>query len=149
MRIEDRLAAELLQIGAYLIRVGGRLVAGHGLSQQQFVVLKQIEERGPLSQKEVCSALLYEKSNVSKAVSRLSHLGLITASHSPEDGRVVVLEITPAGRKVVDECMAGFKEWNSAWAGRLSPAEIRGALRLLRKLRPEAGASTRNVRAAG
>ena len=134
MTRESALVAELLRLGVFLARTGGRLAAEFGLSQQQFVILKAVEERGPVSQKRVRSALLFERSNVSKAVGRLRNLELIEVSRSPDDGRVTLLEITDRGRSVVDACMGVFEEWNRIWSRQLKAQEIDRAVSLLRKL---------------
>ncbi len=134
MTPETQLVVELLRLGTHLVRTGTRLVAQHGISQQQFVILKAAEERGPVSQKEVCSAFVYERSNVSKAVRQLSAKGLLTKARSPADGRVTLLEITPAGREIVAACMPAFERWNQAWAGQLDAGELARAVALLRKL---------------
>lgn len=124
----------MLTLGAYLARTGGRLVAQYGLSQQQSVMLIAIDEQGPVSQKGIRTALLYERSNVSKAAAQLQAMGLIQDESSPDDGRVVLLRTTPEGKRIARACMATFNEWNEQWLDGIPKREIRGALSLLRKL---------------
>ncbi len=124
----------LLRLGAFLQREGNRLLSGHGLSQQQFVVLKEIEERGPLSQKEICSQLLLEKSNVSKTVKKLVRSGLVDRKPSPDDNRISSLMITAKGLEVVSQCMEVLDQWNREWLKALSGKELEGAAAALAKL---------------
>ena len=137
MTRESALVVELLRLGAFLTRTGGRLMAQYGLSQQQFVILKTIEEQGPVSQKGVRSSLLYERSNVSKAVGRLVELELVAVRRSPADGRVTLLDATGSGRRLVAECMHVFEKWNLTWSRQLTAREIDRLIDLLRKLAGE------------
>ncbi len=123
-----------LRLGAFLQREGNRILHDFSLNQQQFIVLKRIEEQGPLSQKNICSDLLFEKSNISKIVSKLASMNLVTMSYSADDNRVSVLTITGKGKSVVDECMKKLNQWNSKWLTPLSKEEASQTLAVLNKL---------------
>ena len=84
---KTQIVKSLLRLGVFLQREGNRIVSDFGLNQQQLVVLKEIQEKGPVSQREICSELLLEKSNVSKIVGKLYSQGYITVSHSERDNR--------------------------------------------------------------
>ncbi len=134
MKPETEFVVELLKAGAFLARVGGRITAGYGLSQQQFVILKVVEEAGQISQREIRSNLLYDKSNVSKAVGILVRKGLATIDRSPEDARVQVVEATDKGREIVGQCMKDFERWNRQWVRGTDSKGLVAATRLLRSL---------------
>lgn len=121
----------LLKVGTFLQREGDRIAGLSGLTQQQFVVLKEIEERGPVNHKEICSELLLEKSNVSKIVKKLAKERLVTIHPLPADHRVMMLDISPKGRRVVRLCMGRFNAWNDEWLEALSPEEMARAERAL------------------
>jgi DNA-binding MarR family transcriptional regulator len=129
----------LLLLGSFLQREASRLLEAHGLNQQQFVVLKEIDERGPLHQKELCSALLFEKSNVSKIVAKLVHLRLLDVGAPPDDARKTVLSATPRGRAVVGVAMRALDRWNAAWLAALEDREVASVLAALEKLKQGAG----------
>ena len=61
----------LLKCGHFLQRGMNQICQRYGLKQQQFSVLNEIVWHGPLTQKELCESLLFEKSNVSKIVKLL------------------------------------------------------------------------------
>ncbi len=129
-----QIVKQLLLLGAFLQREAGRLLADFGLNQQQFVVLKEIDELGPISQRDICSALLFEKSNVSKIVRKLEKAGLIGVTGSPDDSRVTLLGLTAKGAKVVRLCMARLDQWNQDWLKSLSDNDVRQAASTLEKL---------------
>ncbi|MCP4676817.1 MAG: winged helix-turn-helix transcriptional regulator [Deltaproteobacteria bacterium] len=135
MKTETQLVVELLRLGTFLTRTGNRLMAGHGLSQQQFVILKTIEERGPISQLQIRNQLLYERSNVSKATSYLVSLGFVETTKSTEDKRVTFLAITSEGKQTITACMNIFNKWNKSWSNQLGAKERRQLVRLLRKVK--------------
>ena len=93
----------LLKIGSGLHRNGDRIAGEYGLNQQQFVVLTEIIDRGPINQKQLIGGLVIEKSNLSKIVKKLKSLGFIRITPSPEDGRATLLSVTKKGESVWQE----------------------------------------------
>ncbi len=123
-----------LRLGAFLERTGSRLLKTYGLTHQQFIVLKWIEEKGPISQKDICSDLLFEKSNISKIVKKLQEGKLITMSFSAEDSRVSIVEITTHGKSIINKCMKMLNTWNRRWLADLTAAEVKQTLQCFRRL---------------
>lgn len=129
----------LLRLGAFLQRTGDRLLGDYHLTQQSFIVLKRIQENGPVRQKDICSDLLYEKSNLSKIISKLSRLGLIRAARSSHDARAADISITGKGAKLIERAMKRLEAWNRNWLEPLNNTRaraIRSALDELEKLIP-------------
>ena len=127
----NRIVGLLLKLGAFLQRAGDRIAGESGLTQQQFVVLMEIGERGPLSHTGICSGLLLEKSNVSKIIKKLAKERLVVCRPLPADRRVMMLSIAPKGRAVVRRCMARFNAWNEEWLKRLTQTQMEQAGRTL------------------
>ncbi len=125
---------QLLRLGVFLQREGSRLLSGLGMNQQQFVVLKEIEEKGPLSQKEICSELLLEKSNVSKIIRKLESEGLTETAFLQEDSRIRLLTVTKRGKKIINQGMQMLGEWNNKWLESLPERDIKHASDVLGKL---------------
>ena len=125
----------LLGLGSALHRNGDLITGEYGLNQQQFVVLSEIVERGPINQKQLVGGLLIEKSNLSKIVKKLKARGLIKISSSPNDGRTTLLSITSKGRKIWGECMEEFNEWQVNWASSLTKDEISQTIKILERLK--------------
>ncbi len=137
---------ELLRTGAFLIREGGRIADWFGLSQQQFVVLRAIAEHPgemPLTQKQLRLELMYEKSNISKAVSRLVAMGYVSTELSARDGRARHLRVTEQGADVARRGMEAFDAWTEEWLRGVGPSRLRQAADLLRSLRERVPELTR------
>lgn len=131
---EDIIVASLLKLGTFLTREGNRLLGSLGINQQQFVVLRHIQNREPVNQKEICSQLVFEKSNVSKIIKKLILLQLVEMETSPLDSRVRVIYTTPKGKQLVKEGMTIFQAWNHHWLSSLSDTEQMHAELVLDKL---------------
>lgn len=126
---------DLFRLESALHRNGDRITAEYGLNQQQFVVLSEIVDRGPINQKRLVGELVIEKSNLSKIVKKLRALGFIEIEPSSEDGRATLLSVTPKGRDVWRECMEKFDAWQSRWVAPLSEEEVSQTLRVLERLK--------------
>jgi DNA-binding MarR family transcriptional regulator len=133
--VEDRFTASLLALGSWLSRVGGRLMAPLGLSQHESVILLGAVERGPLSQKELRTDLLLERSNVSKAVLHLESMGLLATAPSPADARAVLVRATPAGEELARRCSQVYQDWNRRWLGGIEGPRLAEVERFLQELR--------------
>jgi len=118
-----------------LHRNGDRITAEYGLNQQQYVVLSEIVDRGPINQKRLVGELVIEKSNLSKIVKKLKALGLIEIAPSSEDGRATLLSATPKGKAIWQECMEKFDAWQGNWVAPLSEEEVTQAVNMLSRLK--------------
>jgi len=71
-----------------------------GLSPAQCHVLHLIEPGHPLPMRTLAETLSCDASNVTGLVDRLEERGLVERRPSPEDRRVKVLRLTPAGERL-------------------------------------------------
>ena len=124
----------LLKCGHFLQRGMNQVCQRFGLKQQQLSVLNEIVWHGPLSQKELCETLLFEKSNVSKIVKILFEKKWIRVVVDTHDRRLTLISETPEGFAVWEESMRAFKESSSELISDLSEIEQVSAIRLLNKL---------------
>ncbi len=130
----NQIVISLLRLGAFLTREGNRVVADVGLNQQQYVVLNYIYAREPVCQKEICSSLLFEKSNVSKIIKKLTDLSFIEKGTSSDDGRIHKLTLTKKGKEIINICNDRFNCWNERWLKSLSEEERLLAIVTLKRL---------------
>ena len=80
-------------------------------SEVQFnimILLKYAEH--PLSQRELSERLLVDKSNLTGVCGRMEAAGLLTRSASPGDQRAYALELTPAGRDILEHVEGPYRE---------------------------------------
>jgi len=124
----------LLKCGQFLQREMNQVCQRFGLKQQQFNVLNEIVWNGPISQKELVKALLFEKSNVSKIVKILLEKKWIRVAVDTHDRRLTLLTETPEGFTVWKECIQAFNQSSSELISILSEREQVNAIRLLKKL---------------
>ncbi len=125
----------LLNCGQFLQREMNQVCQRFGMKQQQFSVLNEIVWHGPLTQKELGEALLFEKSNVSKIVKILFKKKWIRVTVATHDRRMTLLSETPEGFAVWKESMQAFNESSSELISVLSENEQVNAIRLLNKLK--------------
>jgi len=124
----------LLKCGQFLQREMNQVCQRFDLKQQQFAVLNEIIWNGPISQKELVEALLFEKSNVSKIVKILIEKKWIRVAVDTHDRRLTLLTETPKGFSVWEECMQAFNQSSSELISILSEHEQVNAIRFLKKL---------------
>jgi DNA-binding MarR family transcriptional regulator len=77
-----------------------------GLTFARYEVLRLLafSRRGVMPVGKIGQRLQVHPASVTNAVQRLETDELVVRSANPDDGRGVLAEITPAGRRLVDEC---------------------------------------------
>ncbi|MFI9001075.1 MarR family winged helix-turn-helix transcriptional regulator [Streptomyces sp. NPDC053541] len=84
------------------------LQSGHGLSAREYSLLDVLSrqhdgEGGHLQMKQVADAVVLSQSATTRLVSRLEDRGLLSRYLCPTDRRGIYTDVTPAGRKLLDE----------------------------------------------
>lgn len=94
---------EQLQAGtqAILAQLGGALAAG------QHPMLAALDRMGPLTVGEMALAMGLSQPGVTRSLVQLADLGVIEMRASPEDGRIRIATLTPAGQDLVVRAKAG------------------------------------------
>ena len=131
---ETQIIQLLLKYGLFLQREMNQVFRRFGLKQQQFSVLDEIVWRGPISQKELGEALLFEKSNISKIVRILLEKKLINVTAGPIDRRLTLLSETPEGLSVWKDCMQAFNKSSRELLSQMSEDELTEATKFLKKV---------------
>ena len=93
-------------------RLNRELQASSGLSLADYDVLVHLTDvpQGRLRAFELGEGLQWQKSRVSRQVTRMSARGLVTRKASPEDGRGAYVTITAAGRRAIEEAAPAHVE---------------------------------------
>lgn len=96
-----------------------------------FGVLSRIRELQPVRVSDVAQQMDYERSTVSRHVAELTELGCVERMANPDDGRVVILRLTPKGQRMIDKVydawLTSLSQITSDW----SVADRKTFLRLL------------------
>lgn len=85
------------------------LFASHGIDRPEFDVLASLRRAGPphrLSPTALCRSLLVASGRMTHRLDRLESAGLIERRPSPTDRRGCDVQLTAAGRKLVDRAFA-------------------------------------------
>ena len=128
------LVQSLIRSGLFLQRELSQVCQHFGLNTNQFSVLNEIKLQGPLSQKELCERLLFEKSNLSKIVKNLQDRELIEITVAPEDRRMTLLIETEKGDQLIDECLRNISQSSTGLMAVLSNEEVLNSMKMLKKL---------------
>src|SRR5215469_14913254 len=76
--------------------------AQHGLSIRQFWALKHIDEERGRSMVDLSRVLFTDKSNMTSIVDHLERLNLAVRIPASHDRRVILIKLTPQGRRLRD-----------------------------------------------
>lgn len=119
-----------LEVHAQLTaRINRHLQATSGLSHADYAILVQLTAAdvpdGVLRMYELGERLLWEKSRVSKQVSRMETRGLLGRRDCPDDRRGAFVELTPAGRAAIESAApAHVAMVREVFFGDASPATV-------------------------
>ncbi len=106
----DSLQTSLLRLGRLLAsrQAASRLVevAGIQVSQQGVALLRALRREGRVPAAELAAAAGMDLGAVSRQVRLLEQDGLVSRSAHPDDGRVVLLELTDPGRTTAERLHA-------------------------------------------
>src|SRR5437762_2245379 len=103
------------------------------LSPAQCHVLHLIEPDRPVPMGRIAEALACDASNVTGLIDRLESRGLVQRQPSPEDRRVKVLQLTPAGSRLRAAMLERMTKPPDT-LGRLSIDEQRALVKILKRL---------------
>lgn len=111
-----------------------RHLQGTGLSVTQFGVLEALYHLGPLCQRDLGQKLLKSSGNMTLVIENLEKAGLVKRRRDPADRRFLVVELSSAGQKLLEEVFPRHVAAVVAEFAALDPAEQRELGRLCRKL---------------
>jgi DNA-binding MarR family transcriptional regulator len=97
---------EFLAFYRYLRRYG-RQMQQEGISGRKISTLRYLIEAGPLTVGQLGDYLCINDSSTSSTISDLKKRGYVTRTRSPDDNRVVMVEITDRGRELVGRTSLG------------------------------------------
>jgi MarR family transcriptional regulator, 2-MHQ and catechol-resistance regulon repressor len=109
-------------------------IARTGLGTTEFGVLETLYHKGEQPVCDVQRRILVESSSTTYVVDKLVKRGLVRRRHSTADRRVILLALTPAGRRLIRAHFPSHAEAMRRAVAALSPQEQAEAARLLRSL---------------
>jgi len=129
----------ILRTADHLRRRGGGLLAPHGISNQQYNVLRILRgaHPGKLPTLEIAARLIERQPGVTRLLDRIEARGLVTRERCREDRRQVLCRITRAGLDVLAAADGPLNEIESRRLGRLAGADLERLVRILDRVREE------------
>ncbi|HEX6419124.1 MAG TPA: MarR family transcriptional regulator [Acidimicrobiales bacterium] len=127
----------LLQVVRAHAQLGTSLLREAGLTPPHEIVLLHLDENGPLPQSEIVHYMGRDRSTVTNTLQAMERAGLVARSPSPEDGRAVVVSLTPRGRRMVPAARDAWSQLEAATTRALSEAQRRTLADALTAVRDE------------
>ncbi len=131
--LEDHVGFLLRQAGQRHLSIFAEHMPEH-LTATQFAAIAKIREIGPCSQNRLGRLTAMDAATIKGVVDRLTLRGVTTAKPDPEDGRMLLISLTPDGIRLADEAVAAATVVTERTLAPLEPAEQALLVGLLRKL---------------
>lgn len=120
-----------------LQRLSAAMESTLGITAQQRYLLLCVERLGTCSPGRLAQELLLDPGTISTSVARLVAAGLLARVRNPEDGRGLVLSLSPLGRRRIARRTGTVEAAVRRMLDGAPPAELRRALRVLERLTGE------------
>lgn len=105
-----------------------------GLYPAQELVLMHLWDEDDRSQADLVRALNLDASTVTRTVARLDEQGIVRRRPSSDDGRAVIVSLTPRGRRLCDEVDRVWGKLEAAATSGMSDRQRADLLRGLRRM---------------
>jgi len=112
----------------------------HGISVTQCYALEALLRRGPCSLNDLAGELYLDKSTASRVVAVLEKKGYVSRAPHLKDGRVIVLTVTTAGRRLNGLIRTDLIAQARHLLEDFEPEVRKGAARLIRRVAKAAAA---------
>jgi len=76
---------------------------GANIAPHYMMIMRMIQESGPLSSSEIGEALSIAKSQMTHSVDKLIDLGMVEREHDTEDRRKIEISLTDKGRSMLEQ----------------------------------------------
>lgn len=132
--LESLLGYNARRAALAVIEVFMERMAPYDLRPVDFSVLSLITHNPGITSRQLCTTLGILPPNLVGLVGALEKRDLILRRPHPHDGRAMGLHLTAAGQKLVRDAEQTAARLEAGVAARLTPAERRTLLRLLKKI---------------
>ena len=132
-----KVTARISRIGLHIARRQEEAFEQFGLNRGEVGVLSALRIAGQphrLSPTSLLKGLMLSSAGMTSRLDRLERRGLVKRLPDPNDRRGILVELTDAGRKVVDEAVTANTKRERALLGSLTSSEATTLAKLLRKM---------------
>jgi DNA-binding MarR family transcriptional regulator len=106
----------------------------HGFTFVQYQVLAWLRDGIAVNPKDICAQFRHNSGALTRVIDQLAERGLLERSRRDRDRRKVELELTPAGREVIESLVPLVVEKLNLALADFSSEEVHELMRLLLKL---------------
>jgi DNA-binding MarR family transcriptional regulator len=124
------------------------LFEAHGFSFVQYVILSWLRDGIAVNPKDICAQYRHDSGALTRVIDQLADRGLLERIRRDRDRRKVELQLTAAGRVVIEELIPLVVEKLNLALVDFSHEEVQEFLRLLIKLNTSLQSSTKPALAA-
>ena len=133
--LSDYLPYLINRVGSALVtRFSGQALAGTRLNIATWRVLAALSSKAPLRQIDIAEITSTEVSTMSRLVTRLVHMGLVSRTRSTRSNREVVVDLTPKAAALVAQLIPIAEELQATATQGLSKPELALVKRALRRM---------------
>ncbi|WP_437184209.1 MarR family winged helix-turn-helix transcriptional regulator [Streptomyces griseoviridis] len=91
-------------------RLGGVGQVRNSMDRAAYLLLNRLDKEGPMGVKALAASMGIDSSTVTRQVAPLVDTGLVKRTSHPEDGRAVVLQLSPRGLARLDEVRSSRRQ---------------------------------------
>lgn len=106
-----------------------------GISMAQLHILYTLQRYGEMPMSRLADVLNVSLSNATGLIDRIEERGFVERTHIPEDRRVVLIRVTEAGARMLDEVDAVSDELLRSVFGRIGRTQLAAVGRAIAELR--------------
>jgi len=131
MRIDDTLGYLICRTARKVHRHIEKIFSPYGLTVEQWVAMKILAEKPNVSQKELAMQMKKDPNTVKAIVDRLIKKDYVKREQNPVDRRAFLLQLTVAGRLLVDKLAAADEQENRQLERELGEADTANMKKML------------------
>ncbi|MBA8974415.1 MarR family winged helix-turn-helix transcriptional regulator [Streptomyces calvus] len=91
-------------------RLGGVGQVRNSMDRAAYLLLNRLDKEGPMGVKALAASMGIDSSTVTRQVAPLVDTGLVKRTSHPEDGRAVVLQLSPRGKSRLEEVRSSRRQ---------------------------------------
>jgi len=132
-----QVTARISRVGLHIERMQEAAFGRFGLNRGEMGVLGALALAGPkqqMSPTQLFKGLMLSSAGITSRLDRLERGGYVRRTRHPKDRRGVIVELTPAGRKVFEQAVAADAGQERQFVASLNKEEQRALATLLKKL---------------
>lgn len=133
--LTDRIIADIRGVMAELRCIGSQRLLRLGVSTSQLHVMSVLDRHGSMPMSRLAEMVDVSLSNATGLIDRMEERGFVERVRVPDDRRIVLVCITDAGRRLLDDVEVLRADTLRLVLGRLGPDQLEGIARATADLR--------------